>query len=431
VAARLLWKEASQAWPWYLFGALAAVAAIPWMLPERMTGWQGQVRDYPWMLVTLAMSVRGAMLAAERGRQSYAAAHFSIHPERMPAFAFGVNLLGVLLLGLTAGWWFAVHRDPLLLAPIVYFFTVAFLHGYIIAAIFGKSYAGIIAGIPWLLLYYPLFADQLRTPSSSNFDLFYSLFDQILILGSSLACGLLAVVFLLLSRRLPPLVRRGGMAFFMVLGLGSSIIIQSLLWGGFSPHNDYYRIINQRLASSNGARVVEFVREEPPKPYYTVQFTDYREQREARQQVTMPYLLLGFDGPDSVLLVGQRRGEGRMQVARWSLAENRIEPLFSFRIRRGALRAGLRDSRVNIVSLHADARYAALQFPSLLGERAADLWLLDLRQQQALLVLVGEPAASLAWREKLLIVGSPYPRQVSLATGKVTSFHLNLQEVEP
>ena len=30
VTARLLWKEACQAWPWSLCGSLVAVLAIPW-----------------------------------------------------------------------------------------------------------------------------------------------------------------------------------------------------------------------------------------------------------------------------------------------------------------------------------------------------------------------------------------------------------------
>jgi|GEM_PF-2323100 len=431
VVKRLLWKETSQAWPWYLLSALAAVAAIPWMLPERMTGWQGQVRDYPWMLVSLAMTVRGALLAAERGRQSYAAAHFSIHPERMPAFAFGLNLLGVLLMGLAAGAWFAINRDPMLLAPIVFFFVIAFLIGYVIAAVFGKSYAGIVAGMPWLLFFYQQFILHLRTPDSTNVDLFYSAFEQVLMYSGPLACGLLAVLFLLLSRRLPMIVRRGGMALFLVLGLASSFIIGNLNSGGFSFNHDYYAIISQRLASSDGTRVVRFVFEEQPKPYYTLQFTDYRGQREARQRVTAPYLLLGFDGPDSVLLIGQRRGEGRMRVARWRMAENRLEPVFSFRIRRGAMHAGLNDSRVRLISLRPDGRYAALQFSSLLGEYTADLWLLDLKNRRARMVLVGESAASLAWRENALIAGTPLPKQVSLTTGKVSPFPIILREVEP
>jgi len=431
VTARLLWKETCQAWPWYLLGALAAVLAIPWMLPQEMYGWQGQVRDYPWMMVSLAMSVRGAMLAAERGRQSYAAAHFSIHPERMPALAFGINLLGVLLLGLAAGAWFAIKRDPILLAPIVFFFTAAFLLGYVVAAVFGKSYAGIIAGIPWLLFIFQMFASQLRTPESPNVDLFYGAFEQVLTYSGFLAGGLLAVVFLLLSRRLPLFIRRGEMVLFMLLGLTSSVIIETLNSGGFGAHHDYYAITVQRLATSDGARVVEFIWEKQPRPYYTLHFTDYREQREARLRVTVPYLLLGFDRSDSLLLIGQRRWEGRMHVVRWRLAENRMEPLFSFRIRRGALRAGLANSSIRSVSLKPDDRYAALQLPSLLGEYAADLWLLDLKHKQARMVLVSEPAASLAWRGDRLIVGSPSPRQVSVATGKVSSFHIKLQEVKP
>jgi len=428
IALRLLWKETCQAWPWYVFGALLAVLAIPLMLPDRLIGWKGQVRDYPWMLVSLAMSVRGALLAAQRTRQSYAAAHFSLHPERMPAFAFAVNLLGVLLLGLAAGGWFAAHRDPLLLAPIVFFFTVAFLLGYVTAAVFGKSYAGIVAGIPWLLFFYQMFSDQLRTPKSPNVDLFYGTFDQVLMYSGCLVGGLLAVLFLLISHRLPLIVRCGGMVFFMALGLASSMLIGNE-FRGFGQNNDYYTISAQRLATGDGARVVEFIREERPQPFYTLHFTDYRRGREARQRVTVPYLLLGFDGPDSLLLIGQRRWEGRMHVVRWRLTENRVEPVFAFRIRRGALHAGLADSSRHIVSLRPDGRFAALQLPSLLGEYAADLWLLDLRQQHARLVLVDQPGSSLAWQDDYLVAGTPVPKRISLTTGKAGPFPIILQEV--
>jgi len=429
VTVRLLWKEACQAWPWYLLGALVAVLAIPWMLPERMLGWKGQARDYPWMLVTLAMSVRGALLAAERNRVTYATAHFSIHPERMPAFAFGVNLLGVLLLGLAAGGWFAARRDPMLLAPIVLYFTVAFLLGYVVAVVFGKAYAGIIAGIPLLMFFYPLLTDQLRTPQSPNIDLWYGLYDRILVFSGCLAGGLLAVLFLLLSHRLPLIVRRGGVVFFMVLGLASSVILQDLLWGGINLSNDYYAITDQRLAVSDGARAVEFLREGSQQRYYMLQFTDYRRQLEARQRVETPYLLLGFDGPDSVLLIGQRRWEGRMHLVRWHLAENRLEPVFSFPIRHGALHAGLAAGNEYLVSLHPDGRYAALQFPSLLGENAADVWLLDLRRRQARLVLVGQPASSLAWTGDDLVTGTTVPQRISPTTGQAAPFPIKLQEV--
>jgi len=430
VTARLLWKEACQAWPWYLFGALVAVLAIPWMLPREMYGWRGQVRDYPWMLVTLAMSVQGALLAAERNRQSYANTHFSIHPERMPAFAFGVNLLGVLLLGLAAGGWFAMRIDLVLLAIIMLYFTLAFLLGYVVAAVFGKSYAGILSGIPLLMLVYPQLIDQLRIHTTFSFDSFYTLYEAMLIYGGLVAGSLLAVGFLLLSRRLPLLLRRAGMVLILVLGLFGSIIIQMLLQGGsFGGDGDHYTIAEQRLATSAGTRVVEVVLDYPPKPYYTLLYNNYRAVREARQQVTMPYLLLGFDGPDSVLLIGQRRWEGRMHVVRWRLAENRLEPVFDFRIRRGALHAGLADSHSHLASLRPDGRYAALQLPSLLGETAADLWLLDLQQKQARLVLVDQQATSLAWQGDSLIAGTPVPKKISLTTGTISRFSLRLQEV--
>lgn len=429
VTARLLWKEACQAWPWYLCGALVAVLAIPWMLPQRLYGWRELVRDYPWMLVTLAMSVRGALLAAERSRQSYATSHFSIHPERMPAFAFGVNLLGVLLLGLAAGGWFALRRDPMLLAPIALYFTIAFLLGYVVAVIFGKSYAGIIAGIPWLMFFYQQFTNQLRTPDSTNVDLFYGVFDQVLMSSGFLAGGLLAVAFLLLSRRLPLLLRRSGMVCCLALGGASSMVIMMLQQGGFGVNQDYDAIANQRLATSDGARAVEFIRVGREQRYYTLYFADYRRRQEARQRVEVPYLLLGFDGPDSVLLIGQRRWEGRMHVMRWRLADNRMEPVFSFRIRRGALHAGLAYSGRYLVSLRPDSRYAALQLPSLLGENAADLWLLDLRRKQARLVLVDWPGSSLAWKGDDLVTGTQVPKRIALTSGKVSPFPIRLQEV--
>ncbi|MHB9107865.1 MAG: hypothetical protein ACYDCO_12480 [Armatimonadota bacterium] len=427
VTVRLLWKEACQAWPWYLLGALVAVLAIPWVLPREMYGWQGQVRDYPWMLVTLAMCVRGALLGTERFRHSYATAHFSIHPERMPAFAFGVNLLGVLLLGLAAGGWFAAQRDPMLLAPIMFFFAVAFLLGYVVAAVFGKSYAGILAGIPWLF-FYQMFSDHLRTPESPNVDLFYGVFDQVLMYSGFLAGGLLAVAFLLLSRRLPLLLRRSGMVCCLALGVASSMVIMMLQQGDLGGNRDYYAITDQRMATSDGARAVEFIWDSQQR-YYTLHFADYRRQLEARQRVEVPYLLLGFDGPDSVLLLGQRRWEGRMHVVRWWLAENRLEPVFSFRIRRGALHAGLANSGRYLVSLRPDGRYAALQLPSLLGENAADLWLLDLRRKQARLVLVDWPGSSLAWKGNNLVTGTQVPQRISLTTGKISPFPIKLQEV--
>ena len=255
IIARLLWKDACQAWPWYLLGALVAVAAIPWMLPKDMPGWQWQVRDYPWMLVTLAMSARGALLAAERNRQSYAVTHFSFHPERMPAFAFGLNLLGVLLLGLAVGGRIAVYRDPLVMAPVVLYFTAAFLAGYLIAIIFGKSYAGIVAGVPLIMIPYPMLASLIRelpyNSSSADQELGWYI--------GGVAGGLLAVAFLLLSARLPLLFRRSGMVLFMVLGLYAGLLRAKSTYP-FEQYYDYNQITDQRLATSDGAQEVEYIR---------------------------------------------------------------------------------------------------------------------------------------------------------------------------
>jgi len=238
---------------------------------------------------------------------------------------------------------------------------------------------------------------------------------------------------LLLSRRLPMLIRRGGMVLFIALGLASPMLINQLLYGNIDRDRVYSYLTNQRLMSSDGAQVVEFVEDYPPKSYYTLQFIDYRRQRQARQQVTVPYLLLGLDGPDSVLLAGQGRREARMTVMRWCLADNRMEPLFSFRIRRGALLAGMQEPYLHRVSLHPGGRYAALQLPSLLGENAADLWLLDLRQKEARLTAVMRFGGSLSWTDDRLIVSADWqpPLQIDIITGKASPFPIILQEVRP
>ena len=428
IAARLLWKEANQAWPWYLFGTLVASAAIPWMQPERMVGWKGQVCDYPWVLVSLAMTVRGALLAAERNRQSYAVTHFAMNPEWMPAFAFGINLLGVLLLGLAIGRGEAVYRDPLLMVPITLYFMLAFLLGYVVAFIFGKSYAGIVAGIPLLMFLYPMLAGFVRAKSVSYGYINSS--NEWKWLIYCLSGIVIALIFLPFSARLPLLLRRSVMALFIVLCL----VVPSFPLGrfiGYDRNIEYDLITNQHLAASDGARVVKFIRQERPVPYYDLQYADYRRQREVQQRVTTPYLLLGFDSQDSVLLIGQRLREGRMSVVRWRLAGNRMKTLFTFRIRRKAIYAALRYDQSRRVSLRPDGAYAALQLPSWLEDRVADLWLLDLRQQHAQLIAVGDRAESLAWQDNRLILGSPTPMQISLTTRTKSPFSIIPQEAWP
>ena len=78
-----------------------------------------------------------------------------------------------------------------------------------------------------------------------------------------------------------------------------------------------------------------------------------------------------------------------------------------------------------------DGAYAALQLPSLLGESKADLWLLDLRQQRARMVRIGDMATSLAWRDDRLIIGSSISMQLSLTNGKISPFPILPQEARP
>ncbi|MHB9023799.1 MAG: hypothetical protein ACYC7E_06425 [Armatimonadota bacterium] len=434
ILRRLLWKEWRLGWP-----MLAAGLVLPPLATAIVKVHKSNFRSLDWTTVSLflllfAIAVWASTLAGrERIRQSYAGAHFPLHPAWNTLNTYLAQGIIVLLIGLNVGWWSTKLDEsyPLLNALLLagLFVGSQFTLSFVVSLAISTT-AGIVAGICWILGNNEVLA--LLTMNNYRISDDPLPLKSIALLSLCIASALLVITIVLLPARTVSIYRR--IIACMILGLGTlslPVYDQYIETWLQKPQWATHILPPVRIHSVDGSLAVEVIR--PDRKNNDVatglRFIDYRQKRIAEHALQPVMQPIGFISHQAVIVAQQRPDDREITLLRWDTITNAMRSLLTIPTRRGALAEVLMQNiswseSSFIAELSPDSHYCLLALPSHYGD-AYNLWLVDLQKTLSILVLphaeLFTPRMHVSWLKDDLIISSlNQPLKISLITGKVS-----------
>ena len=435
ILRRLCWKEWRQGWLLLALGIV--LPPLAWLLSGVVDyrldhyGFNIHTVSVTLFLLLVGVIVRAPMVVAGgTSRQSYAGAHFPLHPHWPLLVTFLFQGLIVALIGANFGWLGAPHQATMHAMPydrMILVGVMCFSGVYLLAAALARAVsplAGMAGGMLWLLFFgMHDTCQRLANPASVDYRGFWT--SNNVSLALVMAGGFVAYL-LLMTPRGELLTRR-----VVAVALLALVTIGFPLWS--AQTNNWKNEANEvELPSTvnrdNSVTVMSDANNGRGKPL-SLQFTDYRLGRSVTRQFTLPTLPLGIIGQHTAILLEKHLDEQRLVVARWDLDGNTMRPLLALPASSTTLKNRY---MYNIMaSFSPDERYALLEMPALMPqmEDRRDIWLLDLPHAQARLVIasttgLGCDEESICWQRDKVILPLNGFTAIAVPSGAVSEWRL-------